>query len=166
MPQSLLGGGAEQRISICSINAHVFVFVSKAYSASSAAPSTSTTRLVSSLEICRASARCMSVMVQKDATRWSADRTGEVTGHNLPLTLKTGNALSSIHLWCQHATKIEQENTHTYTCSPDRMRWFIHALYEWMALTCEATKSSPSLIRPNQTIGNKVLKGPFLDHCR
>ncbi|CAG6017685.1 unnamed protein product [Menidia menidia] len=39
-----------------------------AYSASSAAPSASTTRLVSSLEICRASALCMSVIVQKDAT--------------------------------------------------------------------------------------------------
>lgn len=96
MLQSLLGGGAEQRVSICS----EFVFVGKAYSASSAAPSTSTTRLVSSLEICRASARCMSVMVQKDATRWSVDRTGEVTGHNLPLTIKAGNTLSSVFSLC------------------------------------------------------------------
>lgn len=73
----------------------LFVFDGKAYSASSAAPSASTTRLVSSLEICRASARCMSVMVQKDATRWSGDRTGDVTGHNLPLVSKTGNVSSN-----------------------------------------------------------------------
>lgn len=70
-------------------------FVLVAYSASSAAPSASTTRLVSSLEICRASARCMSVMVQKDATRWSGGRAGDVTGHNLPLTSGTGNVLSN-----------------------------------------------------------------------
>lgn len=58
----------------------------KAYAASSAAPSAAATRLVSSLEICRASIRCMSVMVQKDATRWSEDTTGDVTGHNVALT--------------------------------------------------------------------------------
>lgn len=77
----------------------MFVFVCKAYSASRAAPSASTTRLVSSLEICRASARCMSVMVQKEATRWSGDRTDDVTGHNMPfnqmpLTSKTGNVFA------------------------------------------------------------------------
>lgn len=48
----------------------------KAYPASRAAPSAAWTRLVSSWEICRASARCMSVMVQNDATRWSG------RGHN------------------------------------------------------------------------------------
>lgn len=56
------------------------MFVLVAYSASSAAPSASTTLLVSSLDICRASARCMSVMVQNDATRWSRHRAGDVTG--------------------------------------------------------------------------------------
>lgn len=77
-----------------SLSSCVCVCVSEAYSAPSAAPSASTTRLVSSLEICRASTRCMSVMVQKDATRWSGKRTGEVMGHDLPLTSKTGNLLN------------------------------------------------------------------------
>lgn len=93
----------------------MFVFDSKAYSAPSAAPSASTTRLVSSLEICRASARCMSVMVQKDATRWSEDRTCGVTGHNLPLALKTGN----LKLCVSCATKTGHK---THTCNPERVR--------------------------------------------
>ena len=77
-------GLSEESIINLSISSFVLVFVRKTYSASSAAPSASTTRLVSSLEICKASARCMSVMVQKEATRWSGDRTGEKKSHNLP----------------------------------------------------------------------------------
>ena len=55
--------------------------------ASSAAPSAAATRLFSSLEMWSASARCMSVMVQKDATRWSAGAQGRGAGltHWLPL---------------------------------------------------------------------------------
>ena len=68
------------------------------YSASIAAPSASTTRLVSSLEMCRASARCMSVMVQKDATRWSVDRTGGITGQNLTLDIRTQEMCSAVLL--------------------------------------------------------------------
>lgn len=60
----------------------ILLLVSDSYSASSATPSASTTRLVSSLEICRASARCISVMVQNDATRWSGDRTGDITSYD------------------------------------------------------------------------------------
>lgn len=117
-----------------SVAAWVFIhaFVCETYCASIAAPSASTTRLVSSLEICRASARCMSVMVQKDATRWSRDKTGDVTGHNLPLATKTGNVFQQRFSWSQHATKTEQKkHTRMHTFLRGWRDSFLLCMYEW-----------------------------------
>lgn len=108
--------------------------VCEAYSASSAAPSASTTRLVSSLEICKASARCMSVMVQKDATRWSGDRTGDVTGHNLPsASKKRGSVFKQCFPWCKHAAKMKQNKKAT-TFLTGRADSFMLCMNEWHRL--------------------------------
>lgn len=96
----------------------------EAYSAPSAAPSASTTRLVSSLEIRRASARCMSVMVQKDATRWSGDRTGDVTGHNLPLCGVCG----AMHFTVS-TCKSNSERSNTIACAHSRQDGPIHSRF-------------------------------------
>lgn len=84
--------------------------VSETYSESNAAPSASTTRLVSSLEICSASARCMSVMVQKDATRWSGE-------HSMRQNVRN-------HFHCLMVQLIEQ-NYSMHTVLKDRSHLFM-----------------------------------------
>lgn len=62
----------DRAVSLC-MNTQCIVR-SLTHPASRAAPSAAATRLVSSREICSASALCMSVMVQNEATRWSGHK--------------------------------------------------------------------------------------------
>ena len=64
------------------------------YPAWRAAPSAAATLLVSSWEIWRASARCMSVMVQKEATRWSAGRSHSTSANQI-----TENTQTVLHIY-------------------------------------------------------------------
>ncbi|TNN58087.1 hypothetical protein EYF80_031686 [Liparis tanakae] len=104
----ILSPGAHSNLSISSMHG---VYPCGSLMGPCAAPSASTTRLVSSLEICRASARCMSVMVQKDATRWSGDRTG-----NLFLSrLETEVGKNTRHNGSLESLSARQQGSQLYT---------------------------------------------------